>query len=84
MIQSEDIYLKVSLLTSVSHRLSPQIKHSHVLILAHHTTADSNPLACEPKSQDVHSVSLSEGGTHPGPSVVACLLEKSYCCLIYI
>lgn len=75
MIQSEVIYLKVSLLTSVSRCLSPQVKRSYVIILAHHTTAD-NPLACEPKSQDVLSVSLNEGGIHPGPSVVACLLEK--------
>jgi hypothetical protein len=32
--------------------------------LPHNSTTD-NPLACEPKSQDVRSASLSEGGTHP-------------------
>jgi hypothetical protein len=34
----------------------------------------------QPKSQDVRTASLSDGlgGTHPGPSVVACLLERSF------
>ena len=73
MIQLEDIYLKASLLTSVSPCLSPQIKRLFAYnIIAHHSTAD-NPLACEPKSQDVGSASLSEGGTHPGPSIIAYL-----------
>jgi len=35
--------------------------------LPHHTTTD-NPLDCEPKSQDVHSASLNEGGAHPETS----------------
>ena len=77
MIQLEVIYLKVSLLTSVGRCLSPQINLSHVIILAHHATAD-NPLAREQESKDVQSAkSLSEGETHPGQSVVTCLLERT-------
>jgi hypothetical protein len=68
VIQLEDIYLKASMLIFVSRCISPQIKRSYVIILAHHTKAD-NPLASEP---DVRSVSLGEGATHHGTSVVAC------------
>jgi hypothetical protein len=58
--------------TSVS-RLAFLLKSSgYMLFIVRHTTAD-NSQASEPKSQNVRT---SEGGTHTGPSVVACFLEK--------
>ena len=64
VIQLENIYLKVSMLTSVSR--SPQIKRLYVIYRTsyHH-------------SQDVRSAFLSEGETHPGASAVACLSERT-------
>ena len=63
-LQLENIYLKVSMLTSVSR--SPQIKRLYVIYRTsyHH-------------SRDVRSAFLSEGETHPGASVVACLSERT-------